>query len=333
MVPSIKDVALKAGVSTATVSHVINATRYVSEDTKLKVTTAMKELDYRPNSIARSLRSQKSKTVGLLVPVLENDTSNSFFMSIAQGIQAILKEAGYNLILCNSNESVEDEQEQIRALNSQQVDGLIIAPTAKDHSYLKELLTPKFPLVFIDRKPEGYEGHCVLADGYQGTYEAIQLLISKGHEKIGFITSALDVSSTIQRLEGYKQAIVDSNLVVNSAFIKEGVSKFESGYHLTQELIEQETVTAIFVSNNVMTMGAFKFLQEHKYKIPDDIALIGFDDYEWAKVTTPTLTMVKQPSIKLGEKAAEILLEKMKAPSKRYKEYKLPTEIVHRESC
>lgn len=333
MVSSIKDVALKAGVSTATVSHVINKTRYVAEDTKLRVTNAMKELEYIPNHVARSLRSQKSKTVGLLMPVLENDTSNSFFMSIAQGIQSVLKEDGYNLILCNSNESVEDEEEQIRILSAQQVDGMIIAPTAKDHSYLKELLHPEFPLVFIDRSPEGYEGDCVLANGYQGTYEAVELLIEKGHKNIGFITSTLDISSTIQRLEGYKQALVDHKLEANPRFIKEGISKFESGYQLAQELADQEGVTAIFVSNNVMTMGVFKFLKEHKYKIPQDVALIGFDDYEWAKVTTPTLTMIKQPSIELGQKAAEILLDRIQLPSREYKEYKLSTEIIHRESC
>ncbi|HHX60903.1 MAG TPA: LacI family transcriptional regulator [Epulopiscium sp.] len=333
MVPSIKDVALKAGVSTATVSHVINKTRYVAEDTKLKVTNAMKDLDYRPNYVARSLRSQKSKTVGLLVPVLENDTSNSFFMSVAQGIQSVLKEDGYNLILCNSNESVEDEQEQIRILNAQQVDGMIIAPTAKDHSYLKELLHPEFPLVFIDRRPEGYEGDCVLANGYQGTYEAVESLIKKGHKNIGFVTGALDVSSTIQRLEGYKQVFLDYKLEINPKLIREGISKFESGYQLAQELADQESVTAIFVSNNVMTMGVFKFLQEHKYKIPEDVAVIGFDDYEWAKVTTPTLTMIKQPSIELGKKAAEILLSRIQLPGKEYKEYKLLTEIIKRESC
>lgn len=332
MVPSIKDVALKAGVSTATVSHVINKTRYVAEDTKLRVVNAMKELDYRPNHVARSLRSQKSKTVGLLVPVLENDTSNSFFMSVAQGIQSVLKEDGYNLILCNSNESVEDEKEQIRVLNAHQVDGIIIATTAKDLSYLKELFHPEFPVVFIDRRPEGYEGDCVVANGYKGTYEAVELLIQKGHKNIGFITSILDVSSTVQRLEGYKQALIDYKLDINPKFIKEGVSKFESGYELTQELIDQGSVTAIFVSNNVMTMGVFKFLREHKYKIPEDIALIGFDDYEWAKVTTPTLTMIRQPSIELGKKAAKILLDRIQLPSREYKEYKLPTEIISRES-
>ncbi len=316
-----------------TVSHVINKTRYVADDTKLRVVKAMKELEYRPNHVARSLRSQKSKTVGLLVPVLENDTSNSFFMSVAQGIQSVLKEDGYNLILCNSNESVEDEQEQIRILNAQQVDGMIIAPTANNHAYLEELLHPEFPLVFIDRTPEGYDGDCVLANGQQGTYEAVELLINKGHKKIGFITSALDISSTTQRLDGYKQVLIDHKLEINPKFIKEGISKFESGYELAQELVERESVTAIFVSNNVMTMGVFKYLKEHNHKIPKDIALIGFDDYEWAKVTSPTLTMIKQPSIELGKKAAEILLDRIQSPSREYKEYKLPTEIIQRESC
>ncbi|HEY0827833.1 MAG TPA: LacI family DNA-binding transcriptional regulator [Bacilli bacterium] len=333
MSASIKNVADKAGVSTTTVSHVVNATRYVADETKVRVFQAMKELDYRPNSAARSLRSQKSKTVGLLVPILTSDTSNFFFMMVAQGIQNVLKNNGYNLILSNTNEKLEDEQEQIKVLNSQLIDGLIIAPTADEHSYLNDVIKGTYPVVFIDRRPKGYERDCVLADGFKGTYEAIELLINKGHQKIGYITGELGLTTSDERFEGYKKALEDHKISFNEAYVRVGKSTFEDGYGLTREIVGDDHVSALFIANNVMTMGAMGFLQEKRIRIPEELAIIGFDDYEWTKITTPPLSVIKQPSYQLGEQAAEILLKKIKNPSQVYEEYRLPTQLVLRGSC
>lgn len=333
MATSIKDVAKAAGVSTATVSHVINGTRFVSEKAKKKVLAAMKELDYRPNSVARSLRSQKSNIIGLLIPVMRSDTSNFFFMSVAQGVSDVLKRHGYNLILSNSHERLDDEKEQIKVFNSQLIDGLILAPTAEEHGYLHETLSGTYPVVFIDRKPKGYQGDCILADGFQGTYDAISMLIDKGHRKIGFITGTLGITTSDERLEGYMAALTDRGLPLDNLLIKEGQASFESGYVLAREIVETNDVSALFVANNIMTIGALRYLQETGIKIPEQIAIIGFDDYEWARITTPPLTVIKQPAYELGAKAAEVLLQRIANPDSDFRELRLPTELVIRSSC
>jgi LacI family transcriptional regulator len=332
---SIKDVAKKANVSTATVSHVINETRFVSESTKVKVFQAMKELDYKPNLVAKSLRSRKSMIIGLIVPMMHMDTSNFFFMSIANGIETIVKQKGYNLILGNSHEDLQTELEQIKLFNTQLIDGLIIAPTASDISEYDGVFSGDYPVVFIDRKPKGYDGDLVMADGYQGTFQAIETLIKKGHERIGFISGYLGITTSDERLRGYKEAHERYHLEVNPTLVKEGHPNFQEGYNLAKKLIMKEQVTALFVSNNVMTMGALRYINEHQLKIPEEIAIIGFDHYDWMKITTPPLSVVEQPSYEIGEKAVHVLLERIEKGHQKRSEKKsilLPTQLISRDS-
>ncbi|KRF42171.1 LacI family DNA-binding transcriptional regulator [Paenibacillus sp. Soil787] len=330
----IKQVAEKAGVSIATVSHVINNTRFVSEETKIKVFHVMKELDYRPNSAARSLRSQKSNTIGLIVPVLPSDTSNFFFMMVAQGIQSTLKRHGYHLLLSNNTtEEIEDEKEQIKLFNSKLIDGLIIASIAEDVSYLNDIVASDYPIVFIDRKPSGFSGDYVLADGYGGSYEAVHTFIEKGHRRIGLITGGLGISTSNERLEGYKKALQDNGIPFDSSLIKVSESNFESGYESAKSLLSEHSISALFVANNVLTMGVMRYLQERQMKIPDELAVIGFDDYDWTQLTTPPLTVIRQPSFEIGEKAAEIMINRIEKTDTNYKEYRLPTTLVMRGSC
>ncbi|MBH0168335.1 LacI family DNA-binding transcriptional regulator [Fictibacillus sp. 18YEL24] len=334
MAVNMKEVALKANVSTATVSHVINETRYVAEETKQKVFQAMKELNYRPNPVARNLRSRKSNIIGLIIPVQSDDTSNFFFMSIAHGIGSILKVHGYQLIVSNTNEELEMEREQIIMFNDQFIDGLIMAPTSQSHEFLHQELKGDYPVVFIDRKPEGYNrGDFILSDGKKGTYDAIKLLLSKGHKRIGFVTGPLGISTSDERLEGYKLALLEHGIPLDNSLIKEAVPTLENGYNLTKELLSSSDVSAVLAANNVMTMGVVKCLQDHKKVIPNDVAVIGFDDYEWAKITTPSLTMIKQPSFELGVKAAEAILRRIEEPDADFIEMRLQTEIMQRESC
>lgn len=327
---SMKDVAQKAGVSTATVSHVINKTRFVRVETKKKVLDAMKNLNYYLNSAARSLRSRKSNVIGLLVP----DISNFFFTSIARGVENTLKRNGYNLIFSNSNENLESEIEQIKIFNTQLVDGLIIAPVPGDHTFLNELLSGDYAVVFIDRKPKGYQGDCVLGDNIKGTYDAISMLIKKGHSRIGIITGLPGLTTTEERLIAYKKALSDYKLKIDEDLIKVGFSQFEEGYKSTKELLEYTDITALFVTNNLMTVGAIKYLKEKRVAIPGDIAIIGFDDYRWASIIEPPLSMVKQPAYDIGEKASKLLLKKIKKEViGDYKEYRLPIRLVIRGSC
>lgn len=329
----IKQVAERAGVSIATVSHVVNSTRFVSDTTKTKVQQAMKELDYQPNSLASSLRSQKTNTIGLIVPILPSDTSNFFFMTVAQGIQNELRKNGYHLLLStNTTEDIEDEKEQIRLFNSKRIDGLIIAPIAEEMSYLNDLVS-KYPVVFIDRRTSGYEADCILADGFGGSYQAVKTLIEKGHRKIGLITGGLGITTSDERLNGYRKALADNQIPYDPTMVKVARSTFESGYDSTQEMLAEHDVTALFITNNVLTMGAMGYLQENHIRIPEDLAVIGFDDYDWTRITSPPLTVIRQPSYELGEQAAKVLLSRINNKTQEFKNYCLDTTLVMRGSC
>lgn len=333
MAARIKDVASLAGVSTATVSHVINNTRYVSDEVKKKVKDAMKELNYSPNTVARSLRSRKSYIIGLIVPVKNSDNSNHFFMAVANGIESVLKKHGYHLILSNSGENYAEELERIQMFNNQWIDGLIMAPTS-DHQAEEEeeRVFGDYPVIFIDRKPKDGNGDCVLVDGFNGSYEAVKALADKGHKRIGFISGKLNISSVEERLEGYLKALAEYGIERNDSLIMNGDSKWEQGYELAKRMIGDQDVTALFVANNVMCMGVLKYIREVNIKVPDQMALICFDDFEWTAVIEPPLSVVRQPAFELGETAANILLSRIEDPNSEFKEYRLPAQFIVRES-
>ncbi|MDI4643515.1 LacI family DNA-binding transcriptional regulator [Cohnella hashimotonis] len=333
----IKQVAQLAEVSTATVSHVINNTRFVSLETKEKVFRAMEELDFQPNAVAQSLRSQRSNTIGLIVPMLPSDTSNFFFMTVAQGIQKTLKRKGYHMLLSNNaTEEFEEEIEQIKLFNAKQIDGLIIASIAEDVTHLNETVKDKYPVVFIDRQPRGYAGDHVLSDGFGASLQAMRLLLDKGHKRIGFLTGYLGITTSMERLEGYKKALEERNLPFDQNLIHVTSASFDHGYQAVPKLLEVPGITALFVANNVLTMGAMGYLQEKRIRIPQDLAVIGYDDYDWTKITTPPLTVIRQPSFELGEKAAEVMLSRIEkgfVNGEEPQSYRLPAELVVRDSC
>ncbi|MDQ0195080.1 LacI family DNA-binding transcriptional regulator [Paenibacillus wynnii] len=327
----IKDVAKEAGVSTATVSHVINDTKFVSDEVKLKVEEAMKRLQYIPNMVARSLRSRKSNTIGLIVPIKANDNSNNFFISVANGIEDVLRKNGYHLLLSNSHEDPIEEIERIKMFNTQRIDGLIIAPTSgitRDNCSL----FGNYPIVFFDRRPEGVTGDWILVDGMKSAYNGVSALIKKGHRKIGFIAGRMDIPTSKDRFNGYRKALEDYGIGFNEEYIRIGDLNRASGYEMTKELIGQEAITAVFVANNAMSLGAVKYLKENHYDIPGDIALIGFDDYEWTGIVHPPLSVIRQPSSEVGRKAAEIMLKRIKRSGSKCQGHLLEAELVVRGS-
>jgi LacI family transcriptional regulator len=331
MAITIKDVSKIAGVSTATVSHVINETRFVSEETKLKVSQAMENLNYHPSSIARSLRSQCTKTIGVLIPSIKS----FFYTGVTDGIEATLMKNGYNIILSSSHEKLAFEQKALANFRSLRVDGLIMCPVAGEHSYLNNELKTFPPVVFIDRKPEGYQGDCIVIDHIQSTYDVINLLIKKGHKKIGMITGFKNISTTLDRITGYKMAYEENNLPFNKAFIKSGSFQSDAAYAETKELYEKEKVSALFFADDPMVIGALKYFKEKNINIPDQVSIISCNDYEWTSISKPALTIVKKPSSELGKTAAEILLDKIqnKHPElNNLREVRLLTSILERDS-
>lgn len=333
MAARIKDVAIRAGVSTATVSHVINNSRNVSDPIKMRVYEAMEELHYYPNLIARSLRSRKSNIIGLIVPIRAQDNANSFFFSVANGIESVLKKEGYHLVLSNSREDYAEELERIHIFNNQIIDGLILAPTYGMEQHKREALFGNYPVVFIDRKSQHGSGDCVVVNGAQGTYEGVKALVQRGHRRIGFIAGLMGISTTEERLAGYKTALADHGIEVDEALIKSGEMSWRTGYTLTEELWSQGSgMTALFVANNAMSLGALRYLRDNRISIPEQVALIGFDDYEWTHTATPPLTVVRQPSYELGVRAAEVLLNRIYHPHMEAQEIILDSELILRSS-
>ncbi|MBB6450015.1 LacI family transcriptional regulator [Geomicrobium halophilum] len=329
MSTSIREVARKAGVSTATVSHVINETRFVAEKTRQRVIDVMTELDYTPNFAAKTLRSQKTFTIGLVLP----DISNHFFTSVVKGIEQHLDQKGYQLLVGNTDENVDVEIEKIKTFQAQQVSGIILASSAENYEEIEPYLNQETPTVFIDRIPHGANVDYIAVENEKAVYGAVQRFIDLGHQQIGMITGISKLSSTQERMNGYRRAIEHSQLQLDESLIYTGDSKFEGGYKAAQQLLKNTGITAMFVANNLMTIGAITYLKEQKVKIPEDIAIIGFDDYEWAKITDPPLSVIKQPTEEIGEKAAEILLSRSHVPALETESFLLPTKLIQRSSC
>ena len=331
---TIKDVAKAAGVSTATVSHVINNTRYVSDKVRKNVMDAIAKLDYTPSVVAQSMRNQKTKTIGLLIPIIDDEMSNIFFIRVSKGIELVLKKNGYRLLFSNTDDDLDREIEQIENFNRQQIDGLIIAACPKDHSFFDDIVKNKYPAIFIDRKPEGISKDFVLNDGYGGSYDAVSYLISKGHKRIAILSGLINWSTGFDRLEGYKKALADHQIAIDDSLIFVGDSTCPSGYNMAKKMHEMKLdATALFIASNAILMGAIEYFGDIEIKIPEDYAIIGFDNNQWTKTNKPSLSVVEQASYELGKKAANLLLKKIKKSSSEYKTYKIPTKLIIRDSC
>ncbi len=331
---TIKDIAKEANVSIATVSHVINNTRFVKEETKNKVLRAMEKLNYFPNFAARILSGQNSNIIGLIIP----DIGSYFVMMVVKGIENVLQENGYMFFLNTTDEKIEKEKKIVKFMCDQFVDGIIVAPAIGDHSFYNEITKEKgTPIVFLDRKPFGIRRDLVLADNFKGSYEAICLLIKKGHKKIGIISGPPGLTSTDERLNGYIRALNEYGLPVDDSLIKFGDNTFESGYKLTEELFEEKKITALYVVNDAMSLGSVQFLKKKAIKIPEQLALIGFDDSMWSLIVDPPLTVVQQPAYEIGKKAAELLLQRIREKESKtkyeYEEHRLQTKLIIRKSC
>lgn len=324
-----KDVAKRAGVSVATVSYVINNTKNVLPETRERVIRALTELDYRPNSIAKSLRQKMTNTIGVII----SDASNPFFTSMFRGIDDVFTKLGYQLIVCSSDEKPEKERKYLELLSQKQVDGIILAPTGGNRNYINDLLRSGLPMIFIDRYLEDVKIPAVVVDNTEASYQATQHLINMGHRRIGILVGLKDISSTKERLNGYEAALKANGIPLDPELIKSGYSNTLEGYKAMLELLNLPSrPTAVFGTNNLMTIGLMQALQNNHVKCPEEIAVVGFDDFEWATAFRPFLTTVAQPTYELGKTAAEMLLKS------REEEIKVTRVILHcqfmiRESC
>lgn len=328
---TIADVARRAGVSTVTVSRVINGASNVTPRTREKVERAINELHYVPSVAARSLRSKRTQALALLVP----DITNPFWTTVARGVEDAAQNGGYSLLLCNTDENAAKEQHYIEVMISQRVDGVIIAPCHSDASWLKRLRDRSIPTVIIDRRVEGWQVDTVIGDSISGARAIIKYLISLGHQHIAVLSGPRHTSSAEDRVIGYRLALAETGIPFNKRMILRGEFKVSSGKAMTDQLLElSQTPTAIFATNNSIAMGAVEALNQHGLVIPQDMALVGFDDIPYFSYLFPFLTVVAQPVYDLGMQAAQLLLCRLRgqvdAPPSQII---LSTSLVIRYSC
>src|SRR4051812_1959781 len=328
---TIIDVAREAGVSTTTVSHVINGTRSVAEPTKQRVLAAIQRLSYEVNSLAQSLKSDRSQTIGLLV----TDISNPFFTSLVRGVEDVANQAGYSVMLCNTDENPDKELTYLRMLQRKRVDAILMAPTGVPQPVVDQLIGLKLPLVCFDRPAPGAASDTVLVDNVGGAQEAVSHLLSLGHRRVGVITGLSGVGTTNERLDGYMRAMAEHDVLVDPTLVRVGNSRLDGGFREMLALLDSpEPPTAVFSTNNLMTLGALGALQSRQVAVPDQMAIAGFDDFEWAAVLRPRLTPLAQPTYEIGATATRMLIERIEERGDSAPRHVvLPTRLIVRESC
>lgn len=330
---SLKDIARLAGVSIATVSMILNSKdQNISNSTRENVLRIARESNYIPNAMARSLIIGQTKIIGLIVP----EISNPFFPELARGVEDKANEAGYNVILCNSEDNPAKEEKYLEMLAEKMVDGIIFVHTANRNGGLEKYIRQDVPVILIDRDMDidNVKGK-VLVNNYHGAYMGVKHLLEKGYKKIAFITGSLKSNITIDRLQGYKTALSEYGISIDEKYVMLGQYKSEWGIHATKQLlVEGINFDAIFCGNDLIAMGAIKTLISNGLKVPDDVGIVGFDDIWMASMIIPELTTVKQPNYEMGYKASEMLINIIDNPETpiQRKTVFLETELIIRHS-
>lgn len=333
---TIKTIAEKLGVSYATVSRALNNHPDVNNETKKTVIEKANELGYQPNAIARGLVNKETKTIGLMIP----DITNPFFPQVARGVEEAAATADYNIFLCNTNWNSEREKHYVNALRQKQVDGLIMTPSSEKIPYLDKLLNSNLETVFISSFIKLNDYTSIIVDNAAGTEKAVEYLINKGHLNIGFIGAGEGRYANQERLKGYKKALKKNNLKVeekNIINIKNSYDR-KSGYNLMNHILDSfdknKLPSAVVCYNDLMALGVIQALKEENYQIPDDMAVIGFDDIPFSSLPEVQLTTVAQPKYEMGKIALETLIEKIKTDSKKQFKEKIvmSPELIIRET-
>ena len=308
---TISDVAKLAGVSTATVSHTINSTRYVSGETRDKVYRAIAELGYTPDASARSFRTGKKETIGFIVP----DISNKFFATMIEAVENCLSAHGYHLIIANTKENAEREETNIRLLSAGLVDGLLIASTIEDFSRFESLIPAGFPVVLVDRTFEAKRFPSVSVSNFQPIYRSVCRLAGKGDKRIGIIGGLPRLSSTRERIAAYREAVADCGLPQDEALIRFGNSMENSARACLDELLEQKC-DAIVVAQGLMASDTVIYLHEKGLRLGEDIDLVTFVDYDSNinHLYSNQMDCIVQPVEELGEAAGEQILQRIESP-------------------
>jgi len=327
---TMKDIARLAGVSTSTVSHVINKSRFVSDEIAERVNNAAQQLNYAPSALARSLKMNRTKTIGMLVTT----STNPFFGEVVKGVERSCYHQGYNLILCNTEGDNQRMKASINTLLQKRVDGLLLMCSTLEGERLDVFdRYPDIPVVVMDWGPILFASDKIQDNSLQGGYMAAKHLIECGHREIGCITGPLIRHQAQMRYEGYKRALAEAGIAINPDWIVESDFECEGGYQAFEKLYERGKLpSALFVCNDMMAMGVIQAANQRGLRIPDDLSLIGYDDVHIAKFMTPALTTIHQPKYRLGKAAVDTLLYRLENPDTTAQVVQLEPTLAVRSS-
>ncbi|MGG3564624.1 substrate-binding domain-containing protein [Neobacillus rhizosphaerae] len=329
---TIADVAQHAKVSKSTVSQYLNKRYdYMAENTKQRIEEAIKELDYRPNIVARSLKQKSTMTIGVIVAnILHN-----FSTQVIRSIEDMCHLYDFHLIVCNADDDPGKEKRYIEMLRAKQVDGIILFPTGDNVELYEEMVDEKYPVIFVDRIVPEVSIPSVMLDNENAAGLAVQHFIEKGYERIGIITNVIrNVSPRMERITGYKKALQSNGIPIKEEYIKKlEINKIQAG--LEEMLSLEEPIQAILAGNDLTLMEILKYVKKQGLRIPTDLAIIGIDDVSFASFYEPALTIVEQPSFEIGKKAAELLLSKIQKKDVEDEQvnFRLEPRLIVRNSC
>ena len=310
MAQGIRSIAKHLGVSLSTVSSVINGNGYVSPEMRERISRYLREVDYQPNYVARSLRRQETRMIGLIVP----DLSNSFYSRISRGAEDFLLSRDYQLIVADSREDWIRQRNYLMSFNRMRTDGVLLVPSPASDEQIASIpsLVRGQPLVYLDRSPIDHAVDAVLIDNHKASFTATQHLIDKGHRRIAIITEPLNLMCAADRLEGYRRALELSGISEQPRWIRDGRNTKDSAYEIGLELLSGSgRPTAAVICSNLMTLGFLHALREREIACPEQFSLVGFDDCEWSQYVQPALSMIQQPATEIGATAARLLLNRI----------------------
>ena len=324
------DVAKRAGVSVTTVSHVLNKTRKVSPETVRAVEAAIAEVGFAPNTLARALVRSSTNSIGVALSAI----TNIYFGEVVRGIQAACAENGFIIFLSDTEDDPAKQLAVVRELHQRRVDGIVLAPVPDpDRRMLTYIETHKIPTVFVDRTMSGRFDQ-VLTENRKPMQDLVAHLVGHGHTRIGFVSGLDGLSTTRERIEGYQAGLAAAGLPFDGGLLAGGASDILPAHDAVLALLAAPNPpTAIITANNKMTIGAVKALRESGRRVPDDVALAGFDDFEWADSFEPRLTLIAQPCEQLGTRAVNLLLKRIRAPARKPQTVRLAPVLKIRNSC
>jgi LacI family transcriptional regulator len=328
---TIRDVARAAGVSTATAARALGGYGHSSPAARRKVSESARVLGYRPNVVARALVSRATTTVGLVV----GDIENPFFAAAARGVSDVMDAHGYTVLLANADEDADRERRAVDALRARQVDGMVVVPApGASPGHLADLVSAGVPLVLLDRVVAGVEADSVLVRNTAGAAAAVSHLIRLGHHRIGVVSDLPEITSSAERIAGYRRALHAGGIAADPGLVSIGGPTQADGEAAALRLLDRpDRPTAVFTANNFMTVGALRAARALGLRIPDDVALVGFDDLDWTTLVQPPVTVVSQPVAALGRTAGERLLARLAGDRQSPRRIRLEAHLIVRGSC